>query len=201
MRRRVGNTVEGRKAELFHLSEANLRYFLSERCPERLCEDPLDLGSGRSYVMNLGVYIENRLFQRGELVYCLRVKTPRGLGLVVVDVLVGSLRRCFASRSLCVKEMSSVLRRRGFYVRSERSEDLCERHDLVCHRFLGCILLRKARHDSFYGSRWKWRRSHREGRRHYFRSFMLFSRGRAIVTRRHLVDVTLLKAPRWVPTV
>ena len=71
-------------------------------------------------MMNLGVYIQRRLFQRGELVYRLRIKTHRGLGHVIIgDILVGNLLWCCASRSLCVKQMSSVLHRRSFHLRSE----------------------------------------------------------------------------------
>ena len=53
-------------------------------------------------MMNLGVYIQHRLFQRGELVYRLRIKADRGLGHVIIgEILVGSLRWCCTSLFLC----------------------------------------------------------------------------------------------------
>ena len=71
-------------------------------------------------MMDLGVYIQHRLFQRGGLVYRLRIKADGSLGSVTVgDILVCGLRWCCTSRPFCVKQMSSVLCRRSFYVRSE----------------------------------------------------------------------------------
>lgn len=82
------------------------------------------------------------------------VKTSRSLSrIAVVNILVVSKRWGRSGRLICVKQVSSVLRRRGFDIRGERGEDFFESFYLIGCRLLGRILLSEACHDSFDGRR------------------------------------------------
>ena len=100
--RRVRETFEGGETELLHLLEPHTGNLLRKGRTKRLCEHMIDLGCGRRHLVDLGVDIEDRLFQRGEL----------ACG-VCVDVVIGALAvvvpsRCYVGCSVKCQRYCTV---------------------------------------------------------------------------------------------